>query len=117
MQSEKSKKSSSSVSSNLAVKQPSLIHLTKQLGTKANYKGYEVKILFKQAHEVSGVRGYIAIAKKDNVFVIGAEPNGRIVTSTNEQTALSHICSLIDLDEGYNDPHLKRRTIESIFND
>lgn len=117
MQSVKSKKSSSNASSNQVVKRPSLIHLTKQSGTKASYKGYEIKILFKQAHEVSGVRGYIAIAKKDNVFVVGAEPNGKIVTSTNEQTALSHICSLIDLDEGYDDPHLKRRTIESIFND
>lgn len=117
MQSAKNKKISSMPSSKLVVKQPSLNHLTKQLTTNANYKGYEIKVIYKQAHEVSGMRGWIAIAKKDNVFVVGAEPNGKMVTSPNEQSALAHICSLIDLDESYEDPHLKRKTIESIFNE
>lgn len=117
MQSEKSKKSSSSHTSKLVVKQPSLTHLTKQLATNASYKGYEIKVMYKQAHEVSGMRGWIAIAKKDSVFVVGAEANGKIVTNPNEQSALAHICSLIDLDESYEDAHLKRKTIESLFND
>lgn len=117
VQSEKSKKTSLTPSSKLVVKQPSLNHLTKQLATNASYKGYEIKVMYKHAHEVSGMRGYIAIARKNNVYVVGAEPNGRMVTSQNEPTALAHICSLIDLDEGYSDPHLKRETIESIFND
>lgn len=117
VQSEKSSKSSLTRSSKLVVKQPSLNHLTKQLATNASYKGYEIKVMYKQPHEMSGMRGYIAIAKKDNVFVVGAEPNGKMLTSPSEQHALAHICSLIDLDESYEDPHLKRKTIESIFND
>lgn len=117
MQSEKNKKTSLNQSSKLVVKRPSLSHLTKPLATSASYKGYEIKVMYKQPHEVSGMRGWIAIAKKDNVFVVGADQNGKMLTSPNEQTALSHICSLIDLDESYQDQHLKRATIESLFNE
>jgi hypothetical protein len=117
VQSEKSKKTSSNLSSKLVVKQPLLNHLTKQLITSASYKGYEIKVMYKQAHELHGMRGWISIAKKDNVFVVGADQHGKLLTSPSEQEALSHICSLIDLDETAFDAHLKRKTIESIFNE
>lgn len=117
MQSVKSKKSTSMQSSQQVVKQPSLSHLTKRLPTKSNYKGYEIKVMYKEPWELEGMRGWISIAKKNNVYVVGADQHGKLITNPTVQSALAHICSLIDLDENAQEAHLKRTTIESLFDE
>lgn len=51
------------------------------------------------------------------MYIVGADQSGKLITNQNEQSALAHICSLIDLDESANEPNLKRKTIESLFNE
>jgi hypothetical protein len=114
-QNEKSKKSSSKQSKNTEVKEPSLIHLTKQLPTKCRYKGFEVRVLY--ITPLMGMRGWISVAKKGNLIVAGAESNGNLVTSPSEQQALSHICSLIDLSENSSSTGLNLPTVESLFDE
>lgn len=63
------------------------------------------------------MRGWISIARKDNVYVVGADQHGKLITNPTSQAAMAHICGLIDLDESSSDPHLKRKTIEGLFNE
>lgn len=63
------------------------------------------------------MRGWISIAKKNNVYVVGADQHGKLITNPTVQSALAHICSLIDLDENAQEAHLKRTTIESLFDE
>jgi hypothetical protein len=74
-----------------------------------------VRLLY--INPLSGMRGWISLAKKDNLIVAGVEPNGSLVSSPSEKQALTHICSLIDLSESTTATGLNYPTIESLFND
>lgn len=116
VQKEKNRKSSLMQSTKQDVAEPSLAALTKRLPTSAVYKGYEIRVMHKKSYEVGGVRGWIAVAKKGNVYVVGADSSGRLVTNTSEQAAMSYICSLIDFDTA-NQNQLSPGTIERLYNE
>jgi hypothetical protein len=66
--------------------------------------------------EFNGTSGWISVAKKDNVYVVGADSTGKIIANPSEQAAMAHICSLIDFDAA-NQKQLSAGTIERIFNE
>lgn len=116
VQKERNRKSSLMQSTKQDAVEPSLVALTKRLPTSAVYKGYEIRVMNKKSHEPGGIRGWIAIAKKGNVYVVGADSSGRLVTNASEQAAMSYICSLIDFDTA-NQNQLSPGTIERLYNE
>lgn len=116
VQEEKNRKSSLMRSTKQNATEPSLVALTKRLPTSAVYKGYEIRVMNKTNYEPGGVRGWVAIAKKDSVYIVGAESNGKIVTSPSEQAAMAHICALIDFDAA-NQNQLAPGVIERLYNE
>jgi hypothetical protein len=115
-QKERNRKSSLMQSTKQDAVEPSLVALTKRLPTSAVYKGYEIRVMNKRNYEPGGVRGWIAVAKKGNVYVVGADSSGRLVTNASEQAAMSYICSLIDFDTA-NQNQLSPGTIERLYNE
>lgn len=116
VQKERNRKSSLMQSTKQDAVEPSLVALTKRLPTSAVYKGYEIRVMNKKSHEPGGVRGWVAIAKKGNVYVVGADSSGRLITNASEQAAMSYICSLIDFDTA-NQNQLSPGTIERLYNE
>lgn len=96
--------------------EPSLVASTKRLPTSAIYKGYEIRVMYKSSYEQGSMRGWVAVAKKDNVYIVGAESDGKIVASPSEHAAMSHICALIDFDTA-NRSQLTPGTIERLYNE
>lgn len=48
---------------------------------------------------MKGRSGWVAMAKKDNIVVVGVESKGRMCMFKKDVEAVQHICSLVDLDE------------------
>lgn len=112
---DKSKKTSSKQSGKPAGKQLSLAQLMKRSPTKVNYKNYDVKVLF--IPNMKGRSGWVAMARKDNVIVIGVDSKGNICLFGKDWQAVQHICCLIDLDENNDSLNLSLSTVLEAFDD
>lgn len=115
VQKEQSKKSSLKPSKLTGGKPLSLSQLMKQLPTKQNYKGYEIKVMF--LANVRGRSGWIAAAKKDNVVVVGVDAKGAICIFPEDVGAMQHICSLVDIDQENSSFEMNVSTILEAFNE
>lgn len=70
------------------------------------YAGHSIRILWHDGFSESGrgvVRGYVAVAKRDNLVILAVERDGSMATAPTVEQALSGIVDMINImaDEDY----------------